>query len=114
MLELIDRQAALRLCIEGDGYDDEGFTEGYNFAVSEIREGLKTVPTIEAEPIWHGRWENPTESKPRMFERNGHTFTERQCSECKRWNISVTGSIMCKYCPHCGAMMNGGADDGKM
>lgn len=68
-------------------------------------------PLDDAEPVRHGQWENPTESKPRMFERTGHTFTERQCSECKRWNISVTGSIMCKYCPNCGAKMDGGESD---
>lgn len=100
-MRLIDADALLKKCIEGDGSDK--FTEGYNFAVQEISEYIALAPTIESE-VRHGRWENPTESKPRMFERNGHTFTERQCSECGRWNISVTGSIMCKYCPHCGSM----------
>lgn len=57
MTEPIDRHAALKLCIEGDGHDDERFTEGYNFAVCEIREGLKGLPTVKAEPVRIAEWD---------------------------------------------------------
>lgn len=71
---------------------------------------VDSMPTIEAEPVRYGRWENPTESKPRMFERYGHTFIQRQCTECRRWSIQVAGSITYKYCPHCSVKMRGDED----
>lgn len=103
MPELIDRQAALRLCIDGDGHDDDRFTEGYNFAVCEIREGLKGLPTIEAEPVMHGRWIVHTTWKG-MF-----GLIHSECSECK---FDRNGDLSSwNFCPKCGAQMKEGADN---
>lgn len=64
---------------------------------------VKGIPKIESEPVRHGRWINDT-----------------YCSECKRFPVDVSVSIsnreLTKYfsrCPHCGARMDGGADDGR-
>lgn len=46
---LIDANALLKKCIEGDG-DDE-FTEGYNCAVQEISADIKNAPTVNARPV---------------------------------------------------------------
>lgn len=65
-------------------------------------EFLKSRPTIDAEPVRHGRWErNPnTESWFREI-----VF----CSECGRDN----GARESDYCPNCGTKMDGGAACGK-
>lgn len=55
------------------------------------------APTIEAEPVRHGRWE-PYKEAP--------DWDQKQCSVC--------GDISCcqrNYCPNCGAKMDGGDDD---
>lgn len=98
MSELIDRQVALRLCIEGDGYDDEGFTEGYNFAVSEIREKLQTLPTNNPE-VRHGRW----------IIRGGDMW----CSECGYEDVTEFGEPEdYHYCPNCGCCMKEDINNG--
>ena len=48
-VRMIDANLLKGYLIEGDG-DDE-FTEGYNFAINEIRELIDKRPTIEAEPM---------------------------------------------------------------
>lgn len=58
---------------------------------------LDEAPTIEAEPVKHGRWIDIPD-KPE--------WDQKQCSIC--------GDIRCcqgKYCPNCGARMDREADD---
>jgi hypothetical protein len=61
-----------------------------------IRNFLNKQPTIEAEPVRHGRWivEYPT----------GSAFG--RCSACK-----TLGNLDWHYCPNCGAKMDGGSHD---
>ena len=54
MDEYISRDDVLRKFIEGDGHDDDRFTEGYNFAVQEYREEVKKIPTADVQPV--DRW----------------------------------------------------------
>ena len=54
---------------------------------------IAIAPTIEAEPVRHGRW-------------NIRTYLPREgyyCSECRtvEWRTS-------RFCPYCGAKMDGG------
>lgn len=92
----------------GDYYAEEGTESGFIGTVGCL---ISKQPTIEAEPVRHGRWINDT-----------------FCSECKRFPVDVSVSIsnqeLTKYfsrCPHCGARMDatdtnvggkGGADNG--
>ena len=62
----------------------------------EIRRRIETAPTIEAEPVRHGRWLNR--------KRNGYAVLV--CSECEREKEGYTRTA---YCPHCGARMDGGS-----
>ena len=57
---------------------------------------LNALPTIEAEPVKHGRW-----IKPRRFK------TKCQCSECHI--MPVRGEP--NYCPNCGARMDERRED---
>ena len=62
----------------------------------ELRRRIETAPTIEAEPVRHGRWLNR--------KRNGYAVLV--CSECEREKEGYTRT---EYCPHCGARMDGGS-----
>lgn len=57
---------------------------------------LEYLPTIEAEPVRHGRW---------VQRRNG----EYHCTNCGREEKFI---FQKNYCPMCGARMDGGADNG--
>ena len=98
----IDANALLKKCIEGDG--DNKFTEGYNFAVQEISAYIALAPTIEPE-VRHGRW---------IFKKgdNKSTVDGWMCTSCKSgFNTKVPYFEVFKYCPMCGARMDGGADN---
>lgn len=64
---------------------------------------LDTLPTIEAEPVRHGRWED--RANPQW-----PAYDIRHCSVCG-WNIPKTKlrnkDANWNYCPHCGAKMDG-------
>ena len=58
------------------------------------------VPIVDAEPVRHGRWKYTPAYQ-------GAEFGFYACSSCGSpywWNTS-------KYCPDCGARMDGGEDD---
>lgn len=94
-MRLIDADALLKKCIEGDG--DNKFTEGYNFAVQEISAKITLAPTIEAEPVRHGRWNYR------------HKDDWCYCTACGTDAEGSDGECLeTDYCPHCGARMDGG------
>ena len=106
MPELIDRQSALSVCKEYGWIDDEDFIEGYNTAIKDIREAIKELPAIEAEPVRHGRF---------VFEKgDGKTCLDGWiCTACKfGYHTNVPYFADFKYCPACGSRMDGGADNG--
>lgn len=51
MNDYVSREDVLRKFIEGDGHDDERFTEGYNFAVQEYREEIKNIKAADVQPV---------------------------------------------------------------
>ena len=59
-----------------------------------LREAVERQPTIEAEPVRHGRW--------KYDDVNDIDY----CGEC---NAGMNGEF--PFCPWCGAKMDGGADN---
>lgn len=57
----------------------------------------------EFEPVRHGRWVRKT----------GNGYYWYECSECgaKPLKNSYKDDCFSDYCPHCGAKMDGGADN---
>ena len=60
-----------------------------------LQEALNKVPTVDAEPVRHGKWE----MKPDPF---GFFDEIPVCSEC---GCTTTMREKTKYCPNCGARM---------
>lgn len=56
---------------------------------------LESMPTIDAEPVRHGKW-------------IGYAGTiGNECSLCGKWIDVLQGTVEMNYCPNCGARMNG-------
>ena len=65
-------------------------------AMELLKQKVKNAPTIEAEPVKHGRW---------IIVNHKECFC--RCSEC-----GCMPMYKYNYCPNCGAKMDGGADNG--
>lgn len=66
---------------------------GYNHGVGDSIAIIKNAPTIEAEPVKHGRWK---------CESDLETYTIWRCSEC-----GMGFEHTSPYCRNCGAKMGG-------
>lgn len=91
MKKLIELGVAIDIAIgAADEYDG-----GYNFERDrKIRDALMALPTVDAVPVRHGRW----------IWRIWWDYPEYQyqCDQCKRWAMFES-----KFCPNCGAKMDG-------
>ena len=70
---------------------------GYALSADEVARAVENAPTVDAEPVRHGHWEY-------------HTRHQRSCvascSVCrKRTTFFFKNGT--KYCPFCGAKMDG-------
>ena len=91
-MELIDRAKVERITFQEPSYSDP-----IN-VLTEVRDKVRALPTVEAEPVRHGKWWRYPLEQLGFPE---HVYMMRQCSECKKvfdqkWN----------YCPNCGAKMD--------
>ena len=66
------------------------------FSMNDIRDNLENIPTIDAEPVRHGKWIETDE----YDEYYGRLY---RCSNC---NTSVISDFD-YYCPFCGSYMRG-------
>ena len=95
MAEYIEREAALHAIL---GEPTESHYPSW------YAERIKALPAADVAPVVHGRWD---ESKEHFYLMNGcKEWINFYCSECDAPNNSPTD-----YCPHCGAKMDGGADN---
>ena len=60
------------------------------------------APTIEAEPVRHGYWENAN-GRPKTY--------IRKCSVCGKEAYFCGRGCSYKFCPNCGADMRGESDE---
>lgn len=75
--------------------------DGRRFDAEFIENALDFIPAADVAPVVHGRWIDA----PLYGSKNC------RCSECRRLisiQASWRGEIMQKYCPNCGAIMDGG------
>ena len=104
-MRLIDADA---LCDKIDNEMQE--YDAYDSCQAKIVSGLLgaeklvwEMPTIEAEPVKHGRW---------VYDENNMEYS---CSEClHEAHVTVNRVytyLLTDYCPNCGAKMQGGKDE---
>lgn len=95
MDEYIEREAAIRVV---NGQSSLTMTR-----ISLI-DSISNIPAADVAPVVHGRWIGA----PLCGNDNC------KCSECGSWHnihANLRGEIMQKYCPNCGAKMDGGDGD---
>ena len=76
----------------------DGFDSGLDWA---FRVDIDNAPTIDAVEVVHGRWIMRSPLNP---------DSNRYCSNCKA-DISALKSLYYKFCPYCGAKMDGDGND---
>ena len=88
--------------------------------IGKIINMIEHMPTIEAEPVKHGRWKQTDETVWRAKEVDGEQNLElciitAKCSVCERWSENVNDyshRMIYRFCPYCGALMlDGGAEN---
>ena len=61
---------------------------------------IESQPTADVQEVRHGRWINES--------RNMYGPISAQCSVCELFSGTWLRNAPYKYCPHCGAKMDGG------
>lgn len=100
-------------------FDDLRFYCEKRHCGSVTLEYIKQMPKIEAEPLRHGRWNNTDERVWDAKEIDGKLQIEisivaARCSACGHWSEQVNQFppyMHYKFCPHCGARMDGGNEN---
>lgn len=100
MPELVDRSiVSQRLCA---ACSNTGSFACISCAMPEI---VKGIPKIEAEPVRHGLWVE----LPKALNDDEEPCKCSVCGHCLSFYNHYPKS---KFCPNCGARMDGGADNG--
>ena len=101
MTKYIKLEELMKFPIRRNHYNKEhgnDFVSGIEMAL----EYAKNIPAADVAPVRHGCWERVIPSKSAA-----KWSTRVSCSNCHS-----AGYAHHKYCPNCGAKMDGGADNG--
>ena len=83
-------------------YEHAGWDEReVHFSLADLRCNLEMMPTVEAEPVRHGKW--------KQWDSYGFENTY-ECTACGESFVLIEGTPITngyKYCPSCGAKMDG-------
>ena len=122
LIDMIDREVTLQLLDKSIELFDENTLQDRmsKNGLLAARRIVSKQPTIEAEPVRHGRW---IEKPPYADETVKGLEFQIVCSRCDEQNASITfdeNSVpiaktfyRTKFCPNCGAdMREEGADNG--
>ena len=93
--DLISRAAAIDYLMTNMGWRDE---DGYEVDDADEKRAIITdlvngIPAVDAAPVVHGRWI-----------RQKGSASVYKCSAC---GFVFAGAEIAKYCPNCGALMDG-------
>lgn len=101
-VRLIDANALIKVLSEQTFCcaENTAVKKSVEAALKYCNDIIEAAPTIEAEPVKHGRW---------IFG-SSNTSSWMKCSECLKSQSGQTATF--SYCPNCGAKMDGGAENG--
>nr|DAQ92753.1 MAG TPA: DNA-directed RNA polymerase [Caudoviricetes sp.] len=106
MAEYVERTAVFEQFDNADAdvceTDDFGGVD-YGFGMKNIKELINAIPAADVAQVVHGRWEYT----PQTF----NTLGQIRCPFCAWWSLDQSIDGIYKYCPNCGAKMDGGDND---
>lgn len=98
--EYVEREALMNFPIRIDHYDKEHGNEHFVLGIETVLEYAENLPTADVVEVRHGKWidngERDRNGVPKPF--------AISCSVCG----SSAGNSWMRYCPDCGAKMDGG------
>lgn len=100
MKEYIERQAVEEF-IE-DGLNNPDKSKAFGHDAIEILAGIHFMLAADVAPVRHGRW---------IDAESDDGCTVWHCSKCSYPIKTICGYPIYKYCPMCGAMMDGKESD---
>lgn len=98
MAEYIDREVAVKAFNNFDAGRAVS-THSTLLTPEEFAEYLYELPAADVAPVVHGRWEYT----PQTF----NTLGQIRCPFCAWWSLDQSIDGIYKYCPNCGAKMDG-------
>ena len=99
MKKLIELDAAIEAMAELQG---RAASKGELTGISKAWKRIKALPSVDAVPVVHGHWKEDT---------GGYGFWI--CSHCGFVSEASGADILYRYCPHCGARMDGKDGEGR-
>ena len=80
----------------------------YGYADVVFADDIENAPTVDAVEVVHGRWVD-SKNNTVPFDSDGSPVRSCFCSVCGEW-LTASDEYACigKYCPNCGARMDGG------
>lgn len=104
-MRLIDADALYEFIQDQMEKETGAYTRGKNKAFNIVKSALHNecaAPTIEAEPVKHGRWEVHPKDTCAAFKH----LEKLRCTNCWHFLYHNYGDDK-NYCPNCGAKMDG-------
>lgn len=99
MDEYIERAAAVKVVLRARKPTN---SVAQNRMLSIIQRDMLTMPAADVAPVVHGRWTFEPETE--------NTLSMTKCNVCGWWTLDPSVDGVYKYCPNCGAIMDGGED----
>lgn len=103
MSEHIARERALEILndIGGCGAEPGSYTAGWDEAINAAYEAIQSEPAADVASVVHGRW-------IRFKEPDSETgYIHMRCSVCSAYWSDPSHADHFRYCPNCGAKMDG-------
>ena len=101
MAEYIEREALGIGKCNPDVFENKAYADGWNSAI----EIIENAPAADVAPVRHGKWNKSKGNE----ELTAHGFVQPDeyiCS-CCNWSCCCEIKLDFKYCPKCGAKMDG-------
>lgn len=111
MAEYIDREAAIR-AVRGQRGPCRSFAQ--NQMLDRLKVDVERIPAVDVAPVVHARWipsESDFDDDDTLFD--AEEWCDWQCSACREdicYDDPMPMRLLPKYCPNCGAKMDGGSD----
>lgn len=101
MIEYIKRDEALSFPFANGKYDHKNANEHFIFGCESYREWLENLPIADVRENVHAKWI--------LVDDGTDYWAFWECSNCHN-ECYAEGKMRMKYCPACGAQMDGGEE----